>query len=343
MADLKGVFNSFGVSSVKLIDETLGALPIIAMVIPAYHVEREIKQVLLDVPDFISHIIVVDDKSPDRTGEIVSLLAESDHRIVLLHHESNQGVGGAMITGFRKAMEMNAQIVVKVDGDGQMDINYIPSLIIPLILGTADYTKGNRFRDFKTLNQMPVIRRLGNLGLSFLTKAATGYWNCFDPTNGFLAIRSEVLAQLPLERIDRTYFFETSMLSYLYLQNATVHDVPIPARYQGEISSLSIRRVLLEFPYKLMKTFLNRILLKYYLYDFSMVSIYILIGFPLVFFGGGFGIYKWIQYATLGVTAPTGTIMLPTLCLILGIQLLLSATEGDLRSVPVEPISKPLR
>ncbi|MBI5839232.1 MAG: glycosyltransferase family 2 protein [Chloroflexi bacterium] len=342
MTESKNILNPANTFSLKLMNEILEVSPIVAVVIPAYRVEREIKKVLSDIPDYIRYVIVVDDKSPDRTSEIVSLLAESDHRIILLRHESNQGVGGAMITGFRKALDINAQIVIKIDGDGQMNVNYIPLLIAPLILGNADYAKGNRFRDFKMLNQMPIIRRLGNLGLSFLAKAATGYWNCFDPTNGFLAIRTEVLAQLPLERIDHTYFFETSMLSYLYLQNATVYDASVPARYQGEISSLSIRRVLLEFPYKLFRTFLSRILLKYYLYDFSMVSIYILTSLPLIFGGLTFGIYKWFQYATLGIPAPTGTVMLPTLSLILGIQLLLSAIEGDVHSVPTEPISKPL-
>jgi len=247
-----------------------------------------------------------------------------------------------MISGFRKALELGAQIVVKVDGDGQMDTSYLPALIYPLVLGNADYTKGNRFHDFQTLNQMPVIRRLGNIGLSFLAKVATGYWGCFDPTNGYFAIRAEVLAELPLERIDRTYFFETSMLSHLYLIGAYVCDVPIPARYQGETSNLSIRRVLLEFPIKLLKTFFRRILLKYYLYDFSMVSIYLLIGLPLLIFGLTFGAYKWSQYFERGIPAPTGTVVLPTISVIVGIQILLSAVENDLRSTPKKPLSNPL-
>lgn len=314
----------------------------IAMVIPAYRVERDIEAVLNSLPPYIKNIIVVDDASPDSTFERVTAAAQKDERIIILRHSQNQGVGGAMLTGFQKALELNAQIIVKLDGDGQMDPARIPALIEPLIEGKADYTKGNRFRDFKSLQKMPFVRRVGNLGLSFLTKVATGYWNLFDPTNGFFAIRAEVLDRLPFEKIDRRYFFETSMLANLYLLNALVLDIPMPARYGNEISSLSIRRALFEFPYKLSTIFLRRILLRYYLYDFSMVSLYLLIGVPLLLFGGTFGGIKWIQYASQNIPAPTGTVMLPTLSVILGIQILLSAIEIDMNSAPRKALSDPL-
>jgi hypothetical protein len=189
---------------------------------------------------------------------------------------------------------------------------------------------------------MPLVRRIGNLGLSFLTKAATGYWNLFDPTNGYFAIRAEVLAQLPLEKLDKGYFFETSMLAHLYLLDAFVQDVTIPARYRNETSSLSIRRVLFEFPFKLTRTFLRRIVLKYFIFDFSMMSIYLLTGIPLLLFGLIFGSVKWIQYAQIGVPAPTGTVILPTLSVILAIQILLSAIEIDLNAAPRKAIGKTL-
>ncbi len=311
----------------------------IAIVIPAYRVEREIESVLREAPDFIRHIIVVDDASPDAVSRLVSDAAKTDGRITLIRHAQNQGVGGAMVTGFRKALELGAQIVVKLDGDGQMDSAYIPALIAPLIAGKADYVKGNRFRDFESLRQMPFIRRVGNLGLSFLTKAATGYWNIFDPTNGYFAVHAKILAQLPLDKIDRGYYFETSMLSYLYLLDAFVLDVPIPARYRGENSSMSIRRVLFEFPIKLARTLLRRIILKYFIFDFSMTSVYLLTGIPLLLFGLIFGIIKWIHYANLGIPAPTGTVILPTLSVILAIQILLSAVEIDVNAAPRKPIT----
>ena len=314
----------------------------IAVVIPAYRAEKEILTVIAGIPDFVRHIIVVDDASPDSSADLVTAAAQADERILLLRHERNQGVGGAMVTGFKKALELGIEIVIKLDSDGQMDPHYIPALITPLIAGEADYAKGNRFRNFDSLRQMPLIRRMGNLGLSFLTKAATGYWNVFDPTNGYFAIRADVLMQLPLDKIDRGYFFETSMLARLYLLDAHVRDVTIPARYRGEISSLSIRRVLFEFPYKLTRTLIKRIIVKYFFYDFSMMAIYLLTGIPLLLFGLIFGISKWVQYAQLGISAPTGTVILPTLSVILAIQILLSAIEIDLNAAPRKAISKAL-
>jgi len=314
----------------------------IVAVIPCYRVEKEIQSVLQEIPPYIKQVVVVDDASPDSTRDLVTASAKIDRRILLMRHPSNLGVGGAMITGYKKALELGAQVIVKIDGDGQMDMDHLPVLLRPLIEGRADYTKGNRFRDFQSLQQMPFIRRVGNMGLAFLSKAATGYWNVFDPTNGFNAIRSEVLVQLPLNKIDRSYYFETSMLANLYLIGAVVKDVPMPARYKGEVSSLLIHRILFEFPQKLSATFLRRLVLKNFIYDFSMATIYLLSGLPLLIFGLIFGIYKWIQYASAGVPAPTGTVMLATLSVLLGIQLLLSAIEIDLRSVPTEPISNPL-
>jgi len=315
----------------------------VAVVIPAYRVERDIPAVLRGIPKYIRHVIVVDDASPDSTPDLVTASAKKDRRIVLIRHRQNEGVGAAMISGFRKALELGSQIVVKLDGDGQMDPAYIPALITPLIEGRADYTKGNRFRDMQALRRMPLIRRIGNMGLSFMSKAATGYWNLFDPTNGFFAIRAEILAQLPFDRLSKRFFFETSMLANLYLLDAFVLDVPIPARYGAEVSNLSIRRVLIEFPLKLLGTLLRRILLKYYFYDFSMASVYMLTGFPLLAFGLIFGATRWIHYNRLNLPAPTGTVILPTLSLILGIQILLSAIEIDLRSAPKQPLSAPLR
>ncbi|HUM26746.1 MAG TPA: glycosyltransferase family 2 protein, partial [Anaerolineales bacterium] len=314
----------------------------IVTVIPAYRVQDTITTVLKDLPAYIKHIIVVDDASPDSSVKLVTAAAQQDPRIILIRHERNQGVGGAMISGFHKALELGAKIVVKLDGDGQMDSAHIPALVTPLILGKADFTKGNRFRDFVSLRNMPMVRRVGNLGLSFLTKAATGYWNIFDPTNGFFAIRTEVLKQLPLEAIDKRYFFETSLLANLYLVNAFVMDVPMPARYGNETSHLSIRRSLLEFPLKLFSTLIRRILLKYYIYDFSIISLYIVTSIPLLLFGFIFGAIKWIDYASRNIPAPTGTVMLPTLCVILGIQIMLSAIEIDMKSTPSQPICDPL-
>ncbi|OGO14337.1 MAG: hypothetical protein A2Y93_16065 [Chloroflexi bacterium RBG_13_68_17] len=314
----------------------------IAVVIPAFGVERHIDAVLAAIPSYVSSVIVVDDASPDATAAKVQERALEDDRIILLRHEKNRGVGGATVTGFRKALELSAEIVVKVDGDGQMPLEHMPDLLWPLILGQADVTKGNRFRDFVSLRNMPPARRIGNAGLGFLAKAATGYWNCLDPANGFVASRTEVLRQMPLEALARSFFFEISFLAQLYLLGACVKDVPMPARYGSEASNLSIRKVLLEFPPRLVRTFVRRVVLKYWVYDFSVATLYVIAGVPLLLFGVGFGGLKWLEYAERQVAAPTGTVMLATLPVILGFQLLLSAVTIDLQSVPREPISGPL-
>ena len=310
----------------------------ITAVIPAYKVEEQIAESLACIPDYISQIIVVDDASPDNTSKIVEKIQAQDTRITLIKHVKNQGVGGAMLTGFKEALKGNAQVILKIDGDGQMS-GYDPRpLLEPLILGQADYVKGNRFRDFNALKSMPIVRQIGNMGLGFLVKAATGYWDCFDPTNGFFAIRREALATLPLERVHKSYFFETSMLGELYLIDAVIQDIPYPAVYGDEKSNLSVSKTLWEFPPKLTIIFLRRMLIKNFLFNFSMESIYLLTGIPMLVFGLLFGIVKWIKYFNLGIPAPTGTIMIPVMLVMLGVQLLLAAANIDLQAMPKEPI-----
>jgi glycosyltransferase involved in cell wall biosynthesis len=312
----------------------------VAAVIPAYNVATHLGDVLRQIPPVVKTVVVVNDASRDDTGGVAERYAQLDPRLIVKHHQTNRGVGGATITGFQTALEAGADIVVKIDGDGQMPLWLVPQLIEPLLRGEADYVKGNRFRDFTTLRQMPLVRRLGNVALSFLTKAATGYWNLFDPTNGFVAVRADVLSQIPLGQIDRTYFFETSMLSNLYLVGAVVKEVPMPARYAGETSSLSIPRVIGQFPLKLLASLVRRIVLKNYVYDFSMKSINLALGIPLFLGGVLYGGVKWIWYASRDLAAPTGTVVLPALAIMLGVQLLLSAAHLDLEAVPKEPVNR---
>lgn len=313
----------------------------VAAVLPAYNVAKELGSVLRMMPPLFTTIVVVNDGSSDQTGAIADRYAELDPRISVIHHEKNRGVGGAMVTGFRRALESGADVVVKLDADGQMPLWLVPELIEPLLSGEADYTKGNRFRDFQAVRAMPLARRIGNVALSFLAKAATGYWRVFDPTNGFLAIRSDVLSQLPLQKIDRTYFFEISMLSHLYLIGAVVKEVPIPARYAGETSSLSIPRVLRQFPARLVWSLLRRLFLKNFIYDFNLASLHLAIGVPLLFTGVTFGAWNWFWYSLrLREAAPTGTVVLPALMIMVGVQLLLSAAQYDFEAVPREPVNQ---
>jgi dolichol-phosphate mannosyltransferase len=311
----------------------------IAAVIPAFNVGQAIAGVLGEMPADVATIIVVDDGSTDDTAVIVQRCAGSDSRIHLIRHERNRGVGAAMVTGFRTALERGAAIVVKIDGDGQMPLALLPRLVEPLISGEADYVKGNRFRDFDAIRRMPPIRRFGNVILSFLAKAATGYWHCFDPANGFVAIRAEVLAQMPLSRVDPSYFFEISMLCHLYLLGAVVREVPMAARYNGEPSSLSVSRVVRQFPGRLLIALMRRIALKNFVYDFSVMSLELMAGLLFILAGAAYGGYYWIWYASRGLGAPVGTVVLPSLAIMLGFQLLLSAISLDLQAIPRDPIN----
>lgn len=307
---------------------------VISVVIPCYNVARHIETVVEQLPSNVRHIILVNDCSRDNTEEKLTELSKVNKKVIHLTHAQNQGVGGAMITGFRKSMQLESDITIKLDGDNQMDTAYISQLLQPLCDLTADYAKGNRFRDFTALKQMPVARRVGNLGLSFCIKAASGYWNVFDPSNGYVAITNKALKEINLDKIHKRFFFESSMLIELYYIDAVVKEVPMRARYGDEVSSLSISKTLVEFPPKLLLAFIKRVVLKYFLFDFNIASIYILFGLPLFFTGVVYGGLKWIEYSSNNIPAPTGTVVIPTLLITLGFQLLLSASYFDLNNYP---------
>ncbi|MGH9363241.1 MAG: glycosyltransferase family 2 protein [Thermoanaerobaculia bacterium] len=311
----------------------------VAVVIPAFGVARHIEDVIREVPELVADIVVVDDASADATSQVVAELA--DPRVRLLRHEENGGVGAAMITGYRCALDLGAEVVVKMDGDGQMDPVFLGSLLEPILAGEADYAKGSRFYHTRQLRQMPFLRRLGNLGLSFLAKASSGYWDVFDPTNGYTAIHRRALEMIEWDRVDRRWFFETSMLIELNLMRAVVRDVQIPARYAGESSSLSTTRALLRFPGKLLAAFFRRVWLQYFVREFSPVSLFLVAGGCLFAFGGIWGLVHWLQSARTGVAASTGTVMVAVVPVILGVQLLLQAVSLDIQNSPKTPVSGP--
>jgi dolichol-phosphate mannosyltransferase len=304
----------------------------IAVVIPAYKVAEYIKNVVLSIPENIDHIIVVDDKCPNSSGREAEKIKGKN--VTVICHTENQGVGGAVITGYKKALELGCDIVIKMDGDGQMDPKYLQNFINPLIRDKADYTKGNRFKHFRSLKTMPKVRLFGNSGLSFLAKAASGYWNIMDPTNGYTAIHRRVLEKLSLENIARGYFFESDMLINLNLINAVVKDINVPAKYENSESSLNTHRALFHFPRKLLMGFIKRIFLKYYIYDFNMASIYMLLGMPMLLISTIIGIHDWLYSSVSGIPRTAGQIMLVALPIIISFQMLLQAVQIDINSVP---------
>ena len=304
----------------------------IAVVIPAYNVENTIVKVLGGIPKNVSSIIVVNDASRDATEARIKSVR--DDRITLISHKKNMGVGGALLSGYSCALGKGAQVVVKLDGDDQMDPALMPNLIDPILNGQADYTKGNRFLHPVALRSMPPVRKVGNLALTFLTKIASGYWNVFDPANGYTAISAAKLAALDPRRIARNYFFETSMLCELRKLNAVVMDIPMPAIYQNERSSVRLPREFLVFSTSLIARIFDRVFSRYFLYDFTAVSLYLILGILLCLFGGIWGIVKWVHSVQTGVVATTGTVLIAVLPIILGFQLLIQAASLDISDVP---------
>lgn len=314
----------------------------IAVVIPSYKVRNHILDVVRLIGPEVSRIYVVDDFCPDSSGSFVESNCK-DERIVVIRHTENQGVGGAVMTGYSAAIEDGMDIIVKIDGDGQMDPDLILDFVAPIEAGEADYTKGNRFFDLEKLRTMPKMRLFGNAVLSLMCKVSSGYWNIFDPTNGYTAIHADVVRHLPLGKISRRYFFETDMLFRLNLLRAVVVDVPMEAKYGGEVSNLKISKVLGEFFVKHVRNFFKRFFYNYCLRDMSLASIELPIG--VAFFGSGlvYGCYYWINSAQTGVPTPTGTVMLSALFLISGTQLILGFIGYDVASVPARIFHKKLR
>ncbi len=305
------------------------------MVIPAYRVATLIAGVIARIPPAVTHIIVVDDASPDNVQEVLRRIL--DPRLIVLSHPANRGVGGAMKTGFAKALELEADIIVKVDGDGQMDPQLIPQFVTPIVAEHADMTKGNRFVHFAFVRKMPLVRRLGNLALSFLTKVASGYWRMFDPCNGYLALRASLVRNLDFQRLSDRYFFEISLLCEVYFARAVLEDIPLLPVYGDETSSLRPWRMIADFAPRLMGRALYRIGMSYFLRDFNVVSLLLATGMPAFSFGVVWSVYHWIHSAHVQQFTSTGTVMIGVLAIVLGFQLLLQALALDVAHEPGRP------
>jgi glycosyltransferase involved in cell wall biosynthesis len=312
-------------------------MPRIAVVIPCYRVKQQVLQVIARIGPEADRIICVDDGCPEGSGEHIRARCQ-DPRVRVLFHEKNQGVGGAVITGYREAMSAGADIIVKLDGDGQMDPKILPRLVRPILEGQADYAKGNRFYSLEFLRAMPLLRKLGNMALSFMSKFSSGYYDLFDPTNGFTAIHAAVAGELPLDKIAKGYFFESDMLFRLNVLRAVVFDVPMPAVYGDEQSSLRVGKILPRFLFGHLRNFCKRIGYNYFLRDFKIGSLELLLAAVLLPFGTVYGLFYWITGRRLGLTASAGTVMLAALPIILGFQLLLSFLNQDMSNIPRRPI-----
>jgi len=302
------------------------------VVIPAYNVAAHLVGVLRGIPSFVDAVTVVDDGSTDGTAEAAKSVG--DPRVTVLQSPANEGVGGAMARGFQCALAQGEGIIVKMDGDGQMDPADLPRLLEPIADGRCDYAKGNRFLRSRELDIMPRARLAGNFVLTFLTKLASGYWNVFDPQNGYLAITSGTLRLLDLDRLSRRYFFENDMLINLNIFDVRVRDVAMPSRYGAERSSMRLGLILCSFPFHLFRGYWHRFYRKHVLRDFSPVALFMLTGLPLLAWGTGFGVYTWGQSWLHNQFASTGTVMLSVLPFLVGFELVLQALVLEIRDTP---------
>ncbi|WBY17525.1 glycosyltransferase family 2 protein [Erythrobacteraceae bacterium WH01K] len=309
----------------------------LAVVIPSYKVTDHVLGVIEAIGPEVHSIYVVDDCCPDGSGALVEQRC-TDPRVTVIRHEENKGVGGAVMTGYTAAIAAGVDVIVKLDGDGQMNPALIETIARPVLEGHADYAKGNRFHSLWNVRQMPRVRLWGNAALSFLTKLSSGYWRVFDPTNGYTAIHAKAAQALEFRNISERYFFETDMLINLGNARAVVADVPMEAVYGDETSNLHIRSVLGQFFTKHMRELSKRIFYTYFLRDFNLASAQLLLGLILLAFGGVFGAIEWYISISTGAPASTGTVMLAVLPIILGFQLFLNFLALDMSNEPRTPI-----
>ena len=314
-----------------------------AVVIPCYKVGDQLEAVVAAIPQNITRIYCVNDCCPENSTAEIERQAMTDKRLQVLHRKVNGGVGAAMVTGYEQALLEGIDIVVKVDGDGQMDTAMIPLFISEIAEGRADYVKGNRFYSFGTSKAMPLGRKIGNMGLSFMTKLSTGYWQLFDPTNGYTAIHSNILKVLSLQEVETRYFFESDMLFHLGLLRARVVEVPMQATYGDEESNLSEFHALRNFPIKHGRNLFKRIIYDYFLRNFSIASLELLVGIIFVVFGLYFGISAWATTSQTGQAATAGTVMLAALPFIVGVQLILNFMSFDMAREPTQIVHNRLR
>lgn len=306
------------------------------VVIPSYRAAATVLPVIAAIGPEIALIVVVDDGCPQHTGIAVATRC-GDPRVVVLMHEVNRGVGAAFLTGMRFALAQGAEIVVKIDADGQMDPAHVSMLMQPIARGQADYVKGDRFFFLTSAASMPVVRRFGNLALSFMAKFSSGYWTVMDPTNGFFAIHAGVAELLDDERIAKRFFFESDLLFHLGLLRAKVVEFPMRATYRDERSNLRVAHELAPFLRGHARNLARRILYRYFFREVSLASLQLVGGAALSGFGLVFGLYHWWA-AAADQLVPTGTIMIAALTFLTGFQLLLSFLNYDISNSPREAL-----
>lgn len=304
---------------------------VIAVVVPAYNEEKLIGRVLETMPELVDKIIIVDDASKDNTVREVKKFEEAlGKRLILLEHKKNQGVGGAIGTGYKWARDNNMDVTAVMAGDAQMDPADLPQLLNPVVDGQADYTKGNRLITGGTWHLMPKKRYLGNAFLSLLTKIASGYWHVADFQCGYTAISLNVLKVIDLDKVYKRFGMPNDFLVRLNVHYFRVKDMPVKAIYNiGEKSGVKVWKIAFTLSFLLLRMFFWRMKEKYIIRDFHPLVFFYLLGIPCTIGGTLFGFYLFFYRLFAGRVAAT-SVLFATLLIITGLQFLLFAMWFDM-------------
>lgn len=303
-------------------------------VIPCYRTTTTAALVAKKCLEFVDLVVCVDDCCPDRTGDCIESLI-NDERLKVIRHQRNKGVGGATKSAIRYAIDMNVDIIVKLDSDGQMDPDLIPDLMMPLLDGKADMCKGNRFTDLDVVVSMPLVRLLGNTCLSFLTKISTGYWELFDPTNGFLALTIKTANRIQLDKLDDRYGFETDLLFRCGIHDLVIAEMPMKAIYADEVSSLNPYREVYRLAIRHVTIGFKRILYQYIILDFNPGSLSMLLGLAFGTVAFMVGIRSLVKGVLTGVPTPLGTQTIFLACFIIAVNLIIAFVFYDSTQRPL--------
>ncbi len=302
----------------------------ISLVIPAYNEEKMIAEVITSTPHFVDKIIVVDDNSNDATATITTELQQSDDRITLLRHQTNGGVGAAIISGYKYSKENNFDITAVVAGDGQMDPKELIKLCEPLVYESVDYAKGNRLVHEDAWKAMPRYRFIGNSILSLLTKISSGYWFLTDTQTGYTAISLHALKSLNLDTIYKNYGFPNDILVKLNVINAKIKEIPIkPIYYKDGKSGIRLHKVIPKISYLLFKNFFWRMKEKYVIRDFHPLVFFYFLSFFLFIIDIGLIIRLLVILFDTGRLAPMNMLSIIFVS-ITGLQFLLFAMWFDM-------------
>jgi glycosyltransferase involved in cell wall biosynthesis len=303
----------------------------IAVVVPAFNEEMLIKEAIAAIPGFVDRIYVVDDCSTDRTKEIIEGFGKENRRVICINHKKNKGVGAAIVSGYKKALEEDMDIVAVMAGDNQMDPAFLKSFLDPIVDERADYTKGNRLISSKSRKGMSRWRFFGNSILTFMTKVSSGYWKIVDPQNGYTAISKHALEQIDLDSLYPRYGYCNNMLCKLNVQGLRVLDIPHPARYGQEKSKIRYGNYIVNVSKLLLSDFLWRLKVKYMVTGFHPLVLFYLCGFVLSFMGIAGGFYS--LYYKLILSGPIfEKVIFTIITLILGVQFILFAMVFDMKN-----------